>query len=191
MFSHAAFSVVSKKAAASARAPPVDLNLSGPNRPCPLIVDEDPGAPSITLPYLAASSAPSAQDVLPPATSLSAEREDFRRQTLGEVRPTFDASTASGAVRTCEAILRGIAPKVAPNLGSPVLPMSTEAQFLSFFGAVLILGPNSPSPVSGLPGVRWKYVKLVKAAAAHWRVVRGVRAVFDSERSPRMGAFWS
>ena len=71
-----------------------------------------------------------------------------------------------------------------------MLPMSAEAQFLPFFGAVLILGPKSPSPATGLPGVRWKYVKLGKAAAAHWRAVRGERAIFDSEWSPRMGVFW-
>ena len=69
--------------------------------------------------------------------------------------------------------------------------MAAEAQFLSFFGAVLILGPKSPSPASALLGVRWNYVKLVKAAVAHWRVVRGERAVFDAEWSPRMGVCWS
>ena len=68
-----------------------------------------------------------------------------------------------------------------------MLPMSAEAQCLSFLGAVLILGPKAPSPVSGLRGVRRNYVKLVKGAAAHWRAARGERAVFDSEWSPRMG----
>ena len=191
MFSHAVFSVASKKAAASARPPPVDLNLSGPHRPCPVIVDEEPEASPISIPDLAASSAPSAPDVLSLATSLSAGQEDFRRQTVDEVRLAFEASAASGAVRTYEAILRGLAPKAALKLGSPVLLTSAEAQFLSFFGAVLILGPESPSPVSGLPVVRRNYVKLVKAAAAHWRVVRGERAVFDAEWAPRMGVFWS
>ena len=62
-------------------------------------------------------------------------------------------------MRTFEAILRGIAPKATLKLGSSVLPMTTEAQFLFSFGAVLILGPESPSPASGLPGVRWNYVK--------------------------------
>ena len=77
------------------------------------------------------------------------------------------------------------------KLDSSVLPVSTEAQFLSFFGVALILGPKSPSPVSSLPGVRRSYVKLVRAAVAHWHVVRGERAVFDAEWSPRIGAFWS
>ena len=67
--------------------------------------------------------------------------------------------------------------------------MATEAQFLSFFGAVHILGPKSPPPASALPGVRWNYAKLVKAAAAHWRVAQGERAVFDAEWFPRMWGF--
>ena len=191
MFSRAACSAASRRAAASAHSLRVDLDLSGPTRPCPLIVGDEPEAPSMTLPDLAASSAPAPQDVLPPASALSADQEDFRRQILDEVRLTFEACAASGAVRTYEAILRGIAPKATLKLGPPVLPMATEAQFLSFFGAALLLGPKSPFPVSGVPGVRWNYVKLVKAAAAHWRVVRGERAVFDAEWSPRMGVFWT
>ena len=138
----------------------------------------------MTLPDLAAPSAPAPQDVLPPATALSADQADFRRQILDEVRLANEARAASGTVRTYEAILRGIIPKVAPKPGSSVLPISTEAQFLSLLGAALLLGPKSPSPVSGLPGPRWNYVKLLKAAAAHWRVARGERAVVDAEWSP-------
>ena len=67
--------------------------------------------------------------------------------------------------------------------------MRAEAQFFAFFGAVLLLGPKSSSPVSSQPGVRWSYVKLVKAAATYWRVVRGTRAAFGGEWSPRMGRF--
>ena len=84
MFSRAAFSAASRRAAASAHSPPVDLDLSGPTLPCPLIVDDEPEAPSMTLPDLAAFSAPAPQDVLPPATALSADQEDFRRQILDE-----------------------------------------------------------------------------------------------------------
>ena len=169
----------------------MDLNLSGPSRPCPLIVDEDQESPPIVVPDLTVSSAPSPADVLPPATALSGDQEDFRRQIRDEVRLTFEGGAASGTVRTYEAILRGIAPKATLRLGSSVLPMATEAQFLSFFGAVSILGPKSPSPVSGLPSVRWSYVKLVKAAIAHWRAVRAERAVFDADWSPRMVVFWA
>ena len=104
------------------------------------------------------------------------------------MRSAFYAGSASSAVRTYEAILRGIAPKVTLKLGSAVLPMRTDAQFFSFFGAVLMLGPKSASPVTSHQGVRWNYVKLVKAAVAYWRVVRGDRAFFDAEWTPRMGA---
>ena len=187
MFSHAAFSVVSEEAAASVRNPPIDLDLAGPGQPCPVVVDDEPEYPPIPLPDLAASSAPLARDALPPALALPPEQEAFRRQTSDEVRSTFEVSASTGTIRTYEGILRGVAPKVTLKLGSQVLPMAAEALFLSFFGAVLLLGPKSPSPVSALPGFRRKYVKLVKAAAAHWRAVRGERAVFDAEGSPRMG----
>ena len=111
MFSRAAFSVVAGRAAASVRNPPIVLDLAGPGRPCPVVVDEEPEDPSIPLPYLAASSAPLARDVLPPALALSPEQEAFRRQTVGEVRSTFEVCAATGAIRTYEGILRGIAPK--------------------------------------------------------------------------------
>ena len=127
MFSHGAFSVVARNAAASVRPLPVDLDLSGPNRPSTVVVDEEPEASPISLLDLAASLVPSALDFLPPAATLTAEQEDFRRQTLDEVRLAFEVSAASGAVRTYEAILRGIAPKAALKLGSSVLPMSTVA----------------------------------------------------------------
>ena len=70
MFSHAAFSVVTERAAAPVRNPPIDLDLAGPSRPCPVVVDEEPEYPSAPLPDLAASSAPLARDVLPPALAL-------------------------------------------------------------------------------------------------------------------------
>ena len=53
-----------------------------------------------------------------------------------------------------------------------------------------MLGPKSASPVTPQQGVRWNYVKLVRAAVAYWRVVRGERALFDVEWAPRMGVFW-
>ena len=89
-----------EEAAASVRPLPVDLNLSGPNRPSSVVANEEPEASSISLLELAASSVPSALDVLPPATLLTAEQEVFRRQTLDEARLAFEVSAASGAVRT-------------------------------------------------------------------------------------------
>ena len=100
MFSLAAFSVASKRAAASVRPPPVDLKLSGPNRPSPVIVDEEPEALPARIPDLAASSAPSALEIIRPAASLTTEQEDFRRQTCYDVRLAFEVSAASGAVLT-------------------------------------------------------------------------------------------
>ena len=67
--------------------------------------------------------------------------------------------------------------------------MSTEAQFFAFSGAVLLLGPKSPPPVSPQPGVRRNFVNLVEAAVAYVNV--GERAAFDVEWSPRMGVSWS
>ena len=165
----------------------MDLDLAGPGRPCPIVVDEEVEGGSRPVPDLAASSAPLARDVLPPASAVSPEQEVFRRELLDAARSSFEVSVATGAVRTYEATLRGIAPKVTLKLGSQVVPRSAEAQFFAFFGAVLLIGPKSPSPVSSHPGVRWNYVKLVKAAVACWHVVRGERAIFDVERSPRMG----
>ena len=69
--------------------------------------------------------------------------------------------------------------------------MRSEAQFYSSFGAVVMLGPKSTSPVTPQQGVRRIYVKLVEAAVAYWHGVRGERAILDAEWSPRMGLFWS
>ena len=188
MFSHAALSAASRKAAWSSQQA-VNLELGGPDRPEPLVMgDETEAAPA--PPDLSIASGTLVRDVLPPATSPSPEQELFRRELLEVVRSTFGANAASGTVHTYEAALRGIAPKVMAKLGSAVLPMGTEAQFLSFFGAVLMLGPKTQSPATSQPGVRWSYVKLVKAAVAYWHVVRGERAVFDAEWTPRMGVFW-
>ena len=87
--------------------------------------------------------------------------------------------------------MRGIVPKVMRKLGSHVVPMRSEAQFYSFFEAVVMLGPKSTSPVTSQQAARRKYVKLVKAAVAYWHVVRGERANFNAEWSPRVGVFWS
>ena len=189
MFSHAALSAASRKASFGTVAPPVDLGLEGPGRPEPVIIDDEMEDGLLSPPDLSASSTPLVRDVLPPAASASPEQEVFRRDLHEKVRSTFGASSASGAIRTYEAILRGVVTKVMLKLGSVVLPMRAEAQFYSFFGTALMLGPNSASPLTSHRGVRWNYVKLVKAALAYWHVVRGERAIFDVERTPRMGVF--
>ena len=103
----------------------------------------------------------------------------------------FTSSAATGAVRTYEATLDVIAPRVTLKLGTQVLPMLSANQFYLSSGSCVLLGPKSPPPVSALPGVRWNYVMLVQAAVAFCRAVRGERAVFDNRWTPRMGVFWA
>ena len=58
-----------------------------------------------------------------------------------------------------------------------------------FFASSLLVGPRRPSPAASQPVPRWSYVKLVKAVAVYWHIVRGIRAVSEEGRSPLMGAF--
>ena len=116
---------------------------------------------------------PLIRDVPPLAFSSNSEQETFRKDLLDVAHSAFSCSAASGAVRTYGTVSRGIAPKVMRKLGSHVAPMRAEAQFYSFFGAVVMLGPKSASPVTSQQEARWNYVKLVKAAIAYWHVVRG------------------
>ena len=146
MFSHAAFSAASRKAAASASVPLADLDLAGSSRFCPIVVDEEAESWSCPILDLTVSSAPSVRDVLPPASAASPEQEVFRRELFHAARSLFEDSAATGTVRTYEATLRGTAPKVTLKLGSQVLPMSAEAQFYAFFGSNLFLGPESSPP---------------------------------------------
>ena len=189
MFSRAAFSVAFREAFQSLPNPPIDLDLFGPGRPRPVVMGREVEGGSRPFPDLTVSSCPVAQDVIPPASAIFPAQEAFRRELFGAVQSTFEVSAAAGAVRTYEATLRAIVPKVTLKLGSRVLPMRAEAQFFAFFGAALLLGPKLSSPASSQPGARWNYVKLVNAAVAYWCVARGTRAVFDGEWSPRMGFF--
>ena len=148
MFSHAAMAAAPRRASIGAMDPPIVLSLDGASRSEPIIVGDgvEDGPPP--LPDLSMSSAPLVRDVLPPAVSATSEQGALRGNLLEVVRSTFGASSASSTIRTYEAILRGIVPKVALKLGSAVLPMRTEAQFFSFFGAVPMIGPKSASPVT-------------------------------------------
>ena len=159
LFSHAALAAASRKAFRGSQGT-IDLELGGPNRPEPLIM-EDELEGGIFPSDLSVSPGALVRDVFPPAPAPSPEQEGFRRDLLDLVRSTFGASAASSTVRTCEATLRGVAPNVTMKLGSAALPMRSEAQFYSFFGVVLILGPKTTSPVTSQPGVRWNYVKFV------------------------------
>ena len=66
------------------------------------------------------------------------------------------------------------------KLGSQELPMFSDSQFFAFFGSVLLLGPETPSPVSAQPAVRQSYVKLVQAAIAFWHFARGGRRLMST-----------
>ena len=78
-------------------------------------------------------------------------------------------------------------PKLVDSSGSPALPMVSEDTFIAFFAAPSLLRPKSESPFAGQPLVRWSYVIAAQAAAAFWRVVRGLVDVFGHEWSPLMG----
>ena len=153
MFSRAAFSVASRKASPSVSHPPIYPDLAGPGRPCPVVLDEEVEGESRPFPDLTVSSNPLARDALPPASAALPVQEASRRELFDATQSTFEVSAAAGAVRTYEATLHAIAPKVTLKLGPHVLPMRTEAQFFAVFGAVLFLGPKSSSPASSQPGV--------------------------------------
>ena len=129
MFSHAAMAAAPRRASVGATDPPIDLSVHGAGRTEPIIIGDEVGEGPPPLPELSASPAPLVRDVLPPAARASPEQDAFRGNLLEVARPAFSASSASSTVRTYEAILRGIVPKVTLKLGSAVLPMRTEAQF--------------------------------------------------------------
>ena len=166
MFLSAALPATSKKATVASSSTQVDLDLSSASRPCPVDFEEDVTDPVPAPPDPSVSAAPVSQDVLPPASSLPPPQEAFPRDLFSTLSAAFEVSAASGTVRTYEATLRSIVPKVMSKLGSPVLPMVSKAQFFAVFGSVLLLGPKSASPVSAQPGVRWSYVELPTAAVA-------------------------
>ena len=103
-----------------------------------MVFDDDVPADVPAPPDLSASAAPLAQVVLPPASALSSTQVAFRRDLFVTLQSAFEMSAANGTVRTYEATLRNIVPKVSAKWGPPVLPMATEAQLFAFFGAVLI-----------------------------------------------------
>ena len=130
--------------------------------------------------------------MLPPAQgALSLEQLELRREVRATAKFAFAAGAAPGTVRTHKATLLASAPKVTARLGSQELPMSWEDASYGFCSGAVLPGPKTAASVSVHPAVRWRYSKLVKAAADFWRVARGSRAVLGGEWSPRMGAFCS
>ena len=124
----------------------------------------------------------------PPPSAVPPCRDTFspiqircRLELQGAAQALVSPSAAPGAVRTYEAVLGSMVPKIADKLGSSGLLIASEDAFLAFFGAFLSLGPES--------AVRWNSVKLVKAVAAGWHVASGPRAASDREWPPQMRAF--
>ena len=90
----------------------------------------------------------------PASGTTSIEQQNFRRKVVEAAQSAFPNSAAPGTVRTYEATLRAIAPKVTAKLGSKVLPMSAEDVFYAFLSSAVLLGPNTASSASAQPGVR-------------------------------------
>ena len=186
MFSRAAFVSASRAATRPSVTNPADLDLSGPG--CGYPVEPGDGAQGF-------DHAP-----VDPSVSL-APRE---RAVIGTAELP-SRSARDGPIGLCcqRCPRRGshirsyggdVAPELAPRItaepGAKVSPMSAEDVFHAFLSSVELLGTMAVSSVSAQPAVRWSYAKLVKAAAASWRAVRGSRAVFDLEWVPRLWVLW-
>ena len=117
MHFRAAFVSASRAATRPPVANPVDLDLSGPGRKCPVeFGGEAPGADPARA-DLSVSLAPREQDVTPPSDDDSSEQQDVRRAVVGTAQSAFATIAAPSTVRTCKAALRAIASKVAAKLG--------------------------------------------------------------------------
>ena len=160
--------------------PYLDLSASGGTGPADQdesVEDSAVGRPNVPPSLLPPPSGPS-----PPGHIRSPS------ELQGTVQSKMSSREAPSTVRTSEAVIKSMAPRVAEKMGSPVLPMETAKAFFAFFGAAVLLGPKTPPPTACQLAARWNYVKLVKAAVAFWRAARCSRAIFDVEWAPRMGA---
>ena len=121
MFSRAAFTSSARSTSRPLGVNPVDLELPGPGRGCPIeFGDEARGGDPVPA-DLTMSRAPREHDVLPPAQgALSLEQPEFRREVCATAKSAFATSAAPGTVRTYDARLRAIAPKVTAKLGPQV-----------------------------------------------------------------------
>ena len=192
MFSHAAFASATRSLHRVHRVEQPGPDLPGPDRSCPFAFDGDSAGPNVPLGDLSVFDISAPSSLFPPAFGTpAAEQERFRQEVHTTLQSLSGSSAAPGAVRTYGATFRAIASQVTAKLSLRVLRMDSEGVFYALFTAVVLLGPKSPSPLSGQPAVRWNYVKLVTEAVAFWRVVRGMRAVFDAEWPPRTGAVWA
>ena len=121
----------------------------------------------------------------------SAEHGRYRDEVHSALQSLLAYSAAPGTAGAYGATLRAIMPKGSAMLSSCALPMESEGVLYACFVAALLLGPKSPSAVTGQSAVRRSYVVLATAAVAFRHVVRGKRAIFGDEWPPRMGVFWN
>ena len=162
MFSRAAFASASGAASRAAQAEPEDPDLTGPDRTCPFVFDDDSAAPNVFSAKLPVYGITAPTSLLPPGMGpLSTEWERPRQEVRITLQSLFASSAASGTVRTYEAALRAIAPNVTADLRLRALPMGSKGVFIVFFIAVVLLGPKSPSSLTLQPAVRWSFVKQV------------------------------
>ena len=71
--------------------------------------------------------------LLPPTTSpATLSQRRFRRELTAVVQTALSSRTAPGTVRTYEAELRSLAPRVVDILGASVPPTSDKAAFIAF-----------------------------------------------------------
>ena len=188
VFSRAAFSSAARAAAPPSAVASHDLGLRAQNADYPLEPEKSFEPHAVPSQDLSVLLAPSQTFRLPPTTGpVTVSQECFRRELLGAAQTVTGSSSAPGAVRTYEALLRSLVPRVVDDLGAPALPMEDEATCVASFGATLLFGPKSHTLSKGQPTVKWSYVKLVMATATCWHVVCGSHPVFDGKWSPRMG----
>ena len=174
MFPYAAFASSAGAVSRDAPVEQVDRDLAGTDRDSLFAFDAAPAAPSVSPEDSSVLGAAASVSFLPPALGApSAEQARFREEARSTLQSLSAPSAAPGTVRTNEATLRAIAPKITARLSSRALPLESGGVPYAFFTAVLFLGPKSPSSVTGQPAVHRSYVSPVKAAAAFWHVARG------------------
>ena len=81
---------------------------------------------------------------------MSSAQHQFRSGLLDVISSAFDSSAPPGTVRKYEVVLKSIAPKISPKLGSVVVfHVKGESSFFTFFGSVLLVCPRSSESSSG------------------------------------------
>ena len=112
-FFRAAFASATIALSRGAQVKQVDIELTGPGRNCPFSFGGDPAHPSVSREDLSAADVAAPTSPLPPALGTpSAEQEGCRKEVRSTLQSLFALSATSGTVRTYEATLRAIAPKV-------------------------------------------------------------------------------